>query len=289
MTHRLDISSVAATKVCVGCAAGGPSRRKRSVVGTLRGVTLRMTSRTRQPTDLRGSAAVVAAAFATALCLPPSAVAANADALAAVAPPAAPSFESATLASRAHADLERAWSKFHEAERYEASPEKWAAYREVEKIVDPMAEAHSQNADVYFLRFASRGRPLQAGNPFLNLTKLASLKRDLNRALELDPDHSEALAAKGGLLLGLPRLLGGDAGEALHFLERAIRFNPRGPGTRLEYARALLRLGRVEEAYEQLRLAGHYACILRRPKELTEATQMLDRIAPKIQNVRRDP
>ncbi len=231
------------------------------------------------------------AAFALLPGLPSTAAAAPTEALAAVAPPASASFSTETLVSRAHEDLQRAWSKFHAAERYgeKASPEKLAAYREVESIVDPMAKADSKEADVYFLRFASRGRPLQGGNPFMNLTKLSSLERDLDHALELNPYHAEALAAKGGLLLGLPKLLGGDTEKAIAFLERAIRFNPRGPGTRLEYARALIRLGRTEEAYEQLRLAGHYACVLRRPAALAESSELLDKLTPKLESVRRDP
>lgn len=227
-------------------------------------------------------------AIAVLLSCPRMASAEPGEALAALAPET-PSISAEALESRTKQDIARAWSKFHEAERYQPSAAKAAAYREVEHIVDPLVKAGSKNADAYFLRFASRGRRLQNGNPLLSLTKLPGLSRDLDHALELDPDHSDALAAKGGLLLGLPVLLGGDAKKALGYLERAIELNPRGPGTRLEYARALIRLKRTDQAYEQLHLAGHYACILRRTAQLTQTSEMLAELQPKIDKVRSAP
>ena len=127
--------------------------------------------------------------------------------------------------------------------------------------------------------FAARGRRLveESGRPSpSNFWKFSGLNKHLARALELDPANANALAAKGGLLLDLPRYLGGDVKAARHHLERALQLNPTGPRTRLTLARALARQGLAGPAREQALLAAHYACVRRRHADLREAEQLLD-------------
>ncbi len=52
------------------------------------------------------------------------------------------------------------------------------------------------------------------------------LRDEIDVTLALAPDDPEALAAKGALLVRLPRWLGGDPEEARHWLRRALAMDP---------------------------------------------------------------
>lgn len=52
------------------------------------------------------------------------------------------------------------------------------------------------------------------------------LGREIDVVLALAPDDPEALAAKGALLVKLPRWLGGDPAEARRWLRRALAVDP---------------------------------------------------------------
>lgn len=132
------------------------------------------------------------------------------------------------------------------------------------------------SAGAHFVYFASRGRLLMEEGLARNLLELRALDRDhLARALQLNPDLPEALAARGGILLDLPALLGGDPEAAVPVLRRARNLNPGGAGTRVALARALLRTGRREEALREARAAAHRSCMQGRRKTLEESLAVL--------------
>jgi hypothetical protein len=140
------------------------------------------------------------------------------------------------------------------------------------------------SADAHFLLFAARGRRILEDNGVPSLSEFWTLKelnKHLLRTLELNPTHADALAARGGLLLDLPRYLGGDIESARWHLERAVAINPTGPGTRLCLARALMRQGHAQEARDQVLLAAHYACRKRTAMPLAEAEKLLAELTPR--------
>ena len=55
---------------------------------------------------------------------------------------------------------------------------------------------------------------------------VARLRREMDATLALAPNDAEALAAKGALLVRLPRLLGGDPVEGEQLLRRALAVDP---------------------------------------------------------------
>ncbi len=177
-------------------------------------------------------------------------------------------------ATRLAADAER---YLRAAERYpEAdSPEQLRLYGKAEAIADEAIQLDGQNATAHFVFFASRGRRLISEGGLAATLKMTSLNQHLTRALELDPNYANALAAKGGILLDLPFYLGGNAEEAERYLAKAVSLNPTGPGTRITYAKALLRTGKNNDARENLMRAAHYACVTRRAEVLAQATSLL--------------
>jgi len=81
------------------------------------------------------------------------------------------------------------------------------------------------------------------------------LRQEVDKALELSPDYADALIAKGGLLLNLPRVLGGDPQEAERVLRRAVELEPERVLPRLHLAEALSAIGAREQAEAQARYA----------------------------------
>ena len=152
------------------------------------------------------------------------------------------------------------------------------SYRKAEELARKVVSKDPDSAEANFLLFAARGRRLLGDGTrpsVVQLWRFSGLRKYLTRTLELDPSHADALAAKGGILLDLPPILGGNVQEARTHLERALELNPTGPGTRLTLARALKRQGLVEPAREQARLAAHYACVKRTRTALTQAERFL--------------
>jgi tetratricopeptide (TPR) repeat protein len=108
---------------------------------------------------------------------------------------------------------------------------------------------------------------VEGGKTRIRLSK--EVKMEAERTIELDPAHdgayvvlgrwNEAIAtlgwfqkAVGGVIYGsLPS--GATVAKAAEMFRKAVELDPGRPGHRLEYARALIELGRYSEARKQLR------------------------------------
>ena len=135
---------------------------------------------------------------------------------------------------------------------YELAAE--AASRAVELIPD--------NADAHFVLFGAKGRIAQAGGLARAALSLSSLNAELDEVLRLNPNHPDALAARGGMLMKLPRLMGGNTTEGVRHLERAVEINPNGAGTLLELAEAYKIVNRDADALR----AGREALVIAEKK-----------------------
>jgi tetratricopeptide (TPR) repeat protein len=177
----------------------------------------------------------------------------------------------------------RAERMLRAAEARELDTTAMSLYRQAITESEAALKRNPNSAGANFVLFAAKGRILLADGLTKNLIELRQLDRNhLDRAIELDPRYSNALAAKGGVLLDLPRLLGGDPSEGLRLLQRAAELNPGGPGTRVSLAKALARTGRLEEAKKQVRLAAHHACIQGRRKALDDAVALSEELGMEI-------
>lgn len=149
-----------------------------------------------------------------------------------------------------------------------------ATYIEGEKLAQQAVDLDDTNADAYFALFGNTGRRmlLESGfNPF-NLIKV---NQTLDRCLQLNPDHSDALAARGGMYRQLPRLFGGSLTKAEADLKRSIELDPEATGARIELARVYHEQGRDDMAIPLLEEAKHWAEKLNKPRRIQEADQAL--------------
>lgn len=134
------------------------------------------------------------------------------------------------------------------------------------------------NADAHFAVFATMGRLMLEHGATPNPFNLIRINRELDRALELNPRHSDALASKGGLARQLPRLLGGSLSKAERYLQQSIEIDPGAVGARIELARVYQDLGEDAKAVELLRVAMNLAEQQGRSRKLTEAQELLGQL-----------
>jgi tetratricopeptide (TPR) repeat protein len=105
------------------------------------------------------------------------------------------------------------------------------------------------DALAHFARFCALGEQAKlAGKSISSLTKARAMRQAVDRAIELEPDFQDALFGKGSLLLGLPRLLGGDAAEGERLVRRALAIDPDYVSARIALAEALEARGARDEA-----------------------------------------
>lgn len=73
----------------------------------------------------------------------------------------------------------------------------------------------------------------------LSITSVMGFRRmmkELDRTLELAPDHLDALSAKGTFLVRLPSLLGGDREKGENILRYVLQKGPQSVNARLSLA-----------------------------------------------------
>src|SRR2546426_6560237 len=93
------------------------------------------------------------------------------------------------------------------------------------------------SADAHFALFCNLGELMRLDGE--NLTQVFQLRRlmaEVDRTLELNPNHVDAMAAKGTLLVRLPRLLGGDSVKGEAMLRQVLLRDPNAFTTRLALA-----------------------------------------------------
>ena len=144
---------------------------------------------------------------------------------------------------------------FEKGEASENDAVKIEWYSRGKALAEAALRTDDRNADAHFAYFANWGRILQTDGWLKNAYHLPELQRELDRVLELNPDHSDALAAKGGLYLHLPSFLGGDIDKAEPLLQRALEIDPNAAGSLLELGECTFRKSRPEDARGLLVLA----------------------------------
>jgi hypothetical protein len=116
-------------------------------------------------------------------------------------------------------------------------------------LAEQALAADEHDGRAHFATVCNLGKQMEAdGIGFGQLFKLRRLRRSLDAALAASPDDADALAAKGALLLRLPRWFGGDRAEAERLLRRAVAAEPENGTARCYLWQALNARGAQEEA-----------------------------------------
>ena len=145
-------------------------------------------------------------------------------------------------------DLRAAFTALEEGEGATEETAKLEAYKRGLAHAEKAVAIDEKNADAHFAYFATWGRLLQTDGLVRHAFQLPKLVGHLDRALELNPDHADALASRGGLYLELPRIFGGDPKKGEPMLRRALAMDPLMAGGRLQLAEHCLETDRENEA-----------------------------------------
>jgi tetratricopeptide (TPR) repeat protein len=220
---------------------------------------------------VKSSLLAVCALFLQVIVLPLGASAADADRVDGepVAPAESEPVESAQqLASRACEFLRQG----EDAANEEA---KRAAYSRGLALARRAVALDDRNADAHFAVFGNEGRLLLLDGATPNPVTLLKVNKELDRVLALDPNHSDALAAKGGLYRQLPWILGGSLSKAEDYLNRAIELNPTAVSARIELAETYRDMGEPQRGRSLLEAAASIAEQQGKARQLTEARHLL--------------
>lgn len=139
--------------------------------------------------------------------------------------------------------------------------------------------ADERNADTHFALFCNLGELLRIdGESLTSLFGLRRMMNELDRALEINPDHIDALSAKGTLLVKLPGILGGDAEKGEILLEHVVSRAPKAVNARLSLAKVRCEHGRHQEAVTLATDALTLAQKHNRPDFIPEARAVLEQL-----------
>lgn len=88
-------------------------------------------------------------------------------------------------------------------------------------------EVRPDGKEGHFYYMANMGALAQIKGTLFSVWNLRSIRKELDRTLELDPDYPPALVARAQFLTELPRVLGGgDETQAMSLYRRAVEIDP---------------------------------------------------------------
>lgn len=134
-----------------------------------------------------------------------------------------------------------------------------------------------QSAAAHFSLFCNLGELMRIDGE-VSISSVIGFRRmmkELDRTLELAPDHLEALSAKGTFLVRLPSLLGGDADKGEQLLHYVIQKAPRAVNARLSLAKSFSSRGRHDDAVALASEALNLAQTQHREDFIPEATRVV--------------
>ena len=134
-----------------------------------------------------------------------------------------------------------------------------------------------RSAEAHFSLFCNLGELMRVDGE-LSITSVMGFRRmtkELDRTLELAPDHLDALSSKGTLLVRLPSMLGGDREKGEKLLRYVILKEPQSVNARLSLAKSYCANGRHSEALSLASEALDLAQAQRRDDFVPEATKVV--------------
>lgn len=173
---------------------------------------------------------------------------------------------------------QRALDSLQRGEEAATADAKLAAYRDGLDLARHAIEADDTNADAHFATFANTARIMEIEGVAAHPLAFLKMTRELDRTLELNPNHVDALTAKGRVYRQLPWLLGGSLEKAAKYLARAVELDPDAVGVRIELAKTYRDMGHPERGVPLLERAAEIAARRGDDRQLAEIRGLLTQL-----------
>lgn len=153
---------------------------------------------------------------------------------------------------------------------------KVALFTRGQELAEKAIKLDDDLVDAHYGRFCNLGESLRVdGEKITSVFKLKDLMNELDKTLALDPNHVEALATKGALLVQLPRLLGGDVPKGEQMLRKVVRLDDNAVNSRIVLAKACKWRGETAEGVAFAQRALQIAQDEGRADKVAEAQSVL--------------
>ena len=170
----------------------------------------------------------------------------------------------------------------HECEQGRSATDRDARlthFQQGQTVAEQAVASDDRSADAHFALFCNLGEQLRLdGESITSVFRFRRMMTELDRTLELDPAHIDAISAKGTLLVKLPSLLGGDLEKGEQLLQQVITQAPKSVNARLALAKVRCERGHHHEA---MMLASDALAIAKQHKRATfipEARAVLEQL-----------
>ena len=131
---------------------------------------------------------------------------------------------------------------------YVDQEKKLASFQEGARLAKIALEHQESSVDAHFLYAANLGKAVQLQGLVAAALTLQTLKKHVNRMLELDEEHAPAHHMLGRIYEELPWFLGGDPEAAGEHLKKAISLDAHYAPGRLDLGKWYLKHGRSQDA-----------------------------------------
>jgi GTP cyclohydrolase III len=139
-----------------------------------------------------------------------------------------------------------------------------------------------RNASAHFGIVCNLGELLRIdGEKITSIFELRRLMNEVDRTLRLDPNHVDAMATKGNLLVRLPRVLGGNPAEGERLLREVVQRDDAAVTSRITLAKTCEARGARDEAVGFASRALEVAKEQGRADKVAEAQATLDELSAK--------
>jgi hypothetical protein len=154
-----------------------------------------------------------------------------------------------------------------------------AHFQRGQALAEQAVVLNEHHADAHFALFCNLGEQLRIdGETITSMFGFRRMMNELDRTLELNPGHLDALSAKGTLLVRLPAMLGGDPEMGEQLLQQVIKREPKAVNARLALAKVRCERGRHREAVTLASDALTIARKHRRTEFIPEAKAVLRQV-----------
>jgi tetratricopeptide (TPR) repeat protein len=121
---------------------------------------------------------------------------------------------------RANNELSKVY--YHLGDRAETKDEKVELYTKGTEYGQKAIKIDGDDKWAHFWYVVNLGRRSQTKGVFNSLAYVPTVKKEVNRVLEIDPEHTGALDVKAMFYYTLPGLLGGNVNKSIELLHEAI-------------------------------------------------------------------